>query len=292
VRIKCFGMVKDEIDLIEDWLRHALDIFGPGNVYVLDHESSDGTEAVLHNYRDVVWSRTVQASADEQPKGRLITALMHEHRNDCDLLVPLDGDEFIGLQNSWDRDGIRAEFERLDTRRYGRFKFALTYQVIPAIEDMAFPVRSLTDFSVTSYEFFGDTYNGFAKTFYSANAFARTDNGNHFGESSQPAVQHTSLWLYHYHARSLNQYRDKILKGAAFTNYWTKYRYSGHWQEAYRAHQDGRFEEYFESAQRRLPRHRRITWPAERLRALDQDPALPCRVGPYESVPAELAVAT
>jgi len=30
--------------------------------------------------------------------------------------------EFIGLQNSWDRDGIRAEFERLDTRRYGRFK--------------------------------------------------------------------------------------------------------------------------------------------------------------------------
>jgi hypothetical protein len=283
MRLKCFAMVKDEIDIIEDWLRYTIDLFGPGNVYVLDNESSDGTESVLRNYRAEIWSRSVKASAEGPSKGQLITSLMREHRRDCDILVPLDGDEFIGLQNSWDHESIRAAFEELDIRGYGRFKFPLAYQVVPSIEDVPFPVRSLTDFTVTSYEFLGDDCRDYAKTFYSADAFMSTDNGNHFGESALPAIHYTPLWIYHYQARSLNQYRQKILKGAAYSNYWAKHRFSRHWQQAYQAHLDGRFEKHFEATQRDVPKHRRITWPGERLRELDEDLALPSRAGPYES---------
>jgi len=282
MRIKCFAMVKDEIDIIEDWLRHAISVFGPGNVYVLDDGSSDGTEAVLHNYRREICSRTVRAAAEGPAKGKLITALMEEQRASCDLLVPLDGDEFVGLQNSWDSQDIRAAFENLDTARFGRFKFTLTYQVVPPVDDTPFPIRSLTDFTVTSYEFFGDEYKDFAKTFYSADSFVRTDNGNHFGESTNGAVCYSDLWLYHYHARSLNQYRDKVLKGAAYTNYWAKHQYSRHWKRAYEAHLNGKFAEYYDITQCRFPLHRRITWPGQHLRALDNDSSLPRRSGSYE----------
>lgn len=282
MRLKCFTMVKDEIDIIEDWLRHTIDLFGPGNVYVLDNESTDGTESVLRQYGAAIWSKSVKAGADGPTKGRLMTDLMLEHRGDCDLLVPLDGDEFIGLQDSWDRDCVLAEFAKLDISRYGRFKFALTYQVIPSVEESPCPIRSLVDFTVTSYEFFGETYKDFAKTFYAANSFVSTDNGNHFGTSSQPAVYYSPLWIFHYHARSLNQYRQKILKGAAYTNYWAKYQNCGHWKQAYQAHLDGRFEAHFEATQRDLPRHRRISWPGERLRELDRSPQLPIRTGQPE----------
>ena len=283
MRIKCFAMVKDEVDIVEDWLRHTLDLFGSGNVYVLDNESTDGTESILQHYRPHIWSQSVKASVEGPAKGQLITSLMREHKDDCDLLVPLDGDEFIGLQNSWDRDAIIAEFERLDVRRYGRFKFTLNYDAITAVDEVDFPARSLNDFSVTSYEFFGETYKDFAKAFYSADSFVLSDNGNHFGESSCPDVQYTSLWLYHYSLRSLKQYEKKILNAAAYTNYWKTHRYSRHWKAAYAAHVEGRFREHYEAQLRRFRQQRRMTWPAARLRALDLDPRLPARVGQLET---------
>lgn len=282
--IKCFAMIKDEVDIVEDWLRHTLDLFGSGNVYVLDNESTDGTESILRHYRPHVWSESVKASVEGPSKGQLITSLMHEHKDECDILVPIDGDEFIGLQNSWDRDAIIAEFERLDLRQYGRFKFPLNYDAIAAADEDNFPVRSLNNFSVTSYEFFGDTYKDFAKVFYSAEPFIRSDNGNHFGESSQPSVQYTSLWLYHYSLRSLRQFEKKILNAAAYTNYWKTHRYSRHWKAAYEAYLEGRFREHYETQLGRLRQQRRMTWPAARLRALDLDPRLPARVGPLEPI--------
>src|SRR3954471_2702892 len=108
-------MIKDEVDIVEDWLRHTLDLFGSGNVYVLDNESTDGTQSILRHYRPHVWSESVKANVEGAAKGQLVTAMMREHRHDCDFLVPLDGDEFIGLQNSWDREGILGTFARLDT---------------------------------------------------------------------------------------------------------------------------------------------------------------------------------
>ena len=282
MHIKCFAMIKDEVDIVEDWLRHHLDLFGSGNVYVLDNESTDGTEAILDKYRPHVWSETVKASVEGPSKGELVTSLMLERKDDCDLLVPLDGDEFIGLQNTWNREAILAEFERLDPRAHGRFKFTLNYEAIAPDEDVTFPCRSLKDFRIVSYEFVGHEHKNYAKTFYVSDAFIKSDNGNHYGESRLLGVEHTGLWLYHYPARSLQQYERKILNAAAYTNYWKNHRYSRHWKAAYEAHREGRLREHYLERHGHVRHHRRMTWPAERLRALDADEHLPARVGPRE----------
>jgi len=277
-------MIKDEVDIVEDWLRHTLDLFGPGNVYVLDNESSDGTQNILEHYRPHIWSKTVEACVEGPSKGQLITALMHEHKDTCDLLVPLDGDEFIGLQNNWDRDAILAEFHGLDLTRFGRFKFTLNYDAIAGLEEVAFPVRELQDFSLFSYEILDGAYKDFAKTFFAADAFVKSDNGNHFGESHRPDVHYTSLWLYHYSYRNLKQYEKKIINAAAYNNYWKKHPHSTHWKAAYHAHLEGKFQGHCERLLGRLRHQRRMSWPAVRLRALDESSDLPPRFGPIEHV--------
>ena len=41
--VKVFTMVKDEVDIIDDWVIYHGSMFGFSNIFVIDNFSSDGT---------------------------------------------------------------------------------------------------------------------------------------------------------------------------------------------------------------------------------------------------------
>jgi glycosyltransferase involved in cell wall biosynthesis len=270
-------MVKDEADIIEDWLRYAISLFGSGNVVVLDDSSSDGTSDILAHYHSHIRIQRVRSSAEGPSKGDLMTAAMNASRDAYDVLVPLDADEFIGLQNSWRRSDILQVLEGLEPARTGRFKFPLTYQAIPPLVAQPNGIRSIKEFSVTSYEFFGSRHTDFAKTFFSARYFLSVDSGNHNGKSACKRVDYTSLWLYHFPARSLDQFAKKILNGAQYAGHWEKYDKAQHWRRAFDAFKRGELESHYRKLFVDVPKHRRVHWSSDTLAFIDGDPHLPPR---------------
>ena len=48
--IKLFTMVKDEVDIIEDWILYHGTLFGFENLYIVDNMSNDGTYEVIQKY--------------------------------------------------------------------------------------------------------------------------------------------------------------------------------------------------------------------------------------------------
>ena len=48
--IKLFTMVKDEVDIIEDWILYHGAIFGFHNLYIVDNMSTDGTYELMQKY--------------------------------------------------------------------------------------------------------------------------------------------------------------------------------------------------------------------------------------------------
>jgi hypothetical protein len=49
MRIKLFTMVKDEIDIIRDWIIYHGCMFGWDSIYVIDNFSTDGTYEIIDN---------------------------------------------------------------------------------------------------------------------------------------------------------------------------------------------------------------------------------------------------
>ena len=43
-------MVKDEVDIVEDWIKYHGNIFGYKNLYIIDNNSVDGTYEILQKY--------------------------------------------------------------------------------------------------------------------------------------------------------------------------------------------------------------------------------------------------
>jgi glycosyltransferase involved in cell wall biosynthesis len=272
---QCFTMVKDEADIIEDWIRYHVWLFGAGNVHVLDDESTDGTWDILQHYRPIVKARRVRSSVRGRGKGDLITAAMAHNRGNSKILIPLDADEFIGLQNNWNRDEILRCLTELPVREVGRFKFPLTYQAIPRHPLVSGSHRDITDFHVYSYEFYGATFVNSAKEFYTADSFIQTDGGNHHGTSESPSILMSNLWLYHYPARSVKQFGRKTTNWASHMDYWKTQTMALGAKRAYEADQRGELISYYTAEFVNRQRHRRMSWPGEALYLLDTEKELP-----------------
>ena len=52
--MKVFTMVKDEVDVVEDWVLYHGTLFGFTNLYVIDNYSVDGTFQTLLNLKNKV----------------------------------------------------------------------------------------------------------------------------------------------------------------------------------------------------------------------------------------------
>src|ERR1700758_3250557 len=97
MRIVAVACARDEIDIIEAFVRHTLAF--ASQLVVLDNGSTDGTLAVLHALRNE--GLPLEVVEDATPGKYLserATRLMREFaiaRHQADWIVPLDVDEFV-----------------------------------------------------------------------------------------------------------------------------------------------------------------------------------------------------
>lgn len=245
VKAKCFCIFKNEADILEDWIRYHLAIFGDGNVHLINDHSTDESASILRRYegRVTVEKAIVEAASY---KGENVSRLMGRYRNDCELLIPIDADEFIALQNSAEPAAIRAALEKLDPKQFGRFKFHFNYSAVPRAEEPADPLTELHDFEVTCFDFLAGGCYRFNKSFYSAESFVITDAGNHQGITLNERTFDTDLWLITFPIRSRQQFEEKLIKGALHQNFWKRCPTEcWHWRQGYDALRSGRFEEHY-----------------------------------------------
>ena len=118
-RIAAVSMVKNEGDVIESFVRHTLQF--ADELLVVDHDSSDGTYAILSKLQQEGLALTVrQLRQAAQVQSEVLTELMQEafREHGADVVVPLDADEFL-VADAAGTD-CRTVLQQLDSRRvYG-----------------------------------------------------------------------------------------------------------------------------------------------------------------------------
>ena len=126
-------MVKDEVDIVEDWLLYHGYIFGFTNLYVIDNYSTDGTYEILQKYQKSKNIFLIR-EADYTRKGDYMRHLIKDRigRN-YDIAYPLDIDEFIVLYDRETRKinitNIRVYLHNLPNN-YTNYKTNYIYSTI------------------------------------------------------------------------------------------------------------------------------------------------------------------
>uniref|UniRef100_A0A6C0BL75 Uncharacterized protein n=1 Tax=viral metagenome TaxID=1070528 RepID=A0A6C0BL75_9ZZZZ len=87
-------MQKDEDDILEEWILYHGYLFGYDNLYIIDNCSGTASQQILKRYQ--AKGIHVSAQDDYSKKGEYLYQLIQQTRNQCDLAIPLDIDEFIG----------------------------------------------------------------------------------------------------------------------------------------------------------------------------------------------------
>lgn len=95
VRVKIFTMQKDEEDILEDWILYHAYLFGMSNIYIIDNYSGRESIEILKKYESqgLHWLQR----PDYSHKGDYLFELIKEVKDQADLVIPVDIDEFIGL---------------------------------------------------------------------------------------------------------------------------------------------------------------------------------------------------
>ena len=262
LKIKCFCQVKNEADIIEDWIRYHLNLFGEKNLHIIDNGSTDSTLDILQKLGQKI--HVTHATNDFIEKGRNLSAEMHKYKNECDLMIPLDADEFICLENTAHKESILKEFQKLDLNGWGKFKMQnqfLSAAPAPHYED---PLCEIIEFKKQADEYI------WKKVFFAAPYFKRTDQGNHWGHSEHPNPHFlvTSIWIAHFEFRGLEHMRRKCLDAAKAFNYWKSGEDCGSptTRTLYKSLQEKTFEK---KAPQYIPKvNKRIDWLAEEIKRL------------------------
>lgn len=96
--IKLFTMVKDESDIIRDWILYHGYIFGFENLFIIDNMSSDGTFEIINEYSEK--GIKIYRELNYIEKGRLMKRLIDGNCEGNDVAFPIDIDEFIVYYDS------------------------------------------------------------------------------------------------------------------------------------------------------------------------------------------------
>jgi hypothetical protein len=116
VSLKLFLMTKNEIELLEDWLKYHGYLFGLENIHVLDGSDDQRVFEVYDKYKphglNVHFSSTGLNGLAEE-----LTHLMHAHKGSNNFLIKLDTDEFLAYTLPADI-GPKGKLSRALHQRY------------------------------------------------------------------------------------------------------------------------------------------------------------------------------
>jgi Glycosyl transferase family 2 len=209
VRVAMTLVVRDEADLVEDWLRYHLAL-GVDQLIVTDHRSVDGTPEVLARYAgDRV--RVIREDAHEMQQAEWVTRMARlaatDHR--ADWVINSDADEFW-----WPRDASVHELLAAVPARFGIVR-ALWRQFVlrpdgpsPFWERMTVRRRPVAELA--------SPYHAQVKIAHRATADVVVSEGNHDAYGVGALVRE---WLpfevLHFPLRTEAQLADKFLRRRA-----------------------------------------------------------------------------
>jgi len=98
-RVMVFCMVKDEEDIIHEWINYHGYLFGIDHLHLINNNSQQATLDILEYYRRH-HGLNVYHRDDYSKKGDYICELIRANSHLCDIAIPLDIDEFIGVLES------------------------------------------------------------------------------------------------------------------------------------------------------------------------------------------------
>ena len=118
-KIAVVSMVKNEEDIIESFVRHALQF--ADKLFICDHKSSDRTRDILDALKSEGLSIEISSfDRDEKAQSEITNKLLnHAFSEGFDLVIPLDADEFPIYIGGNSKD-LRKCFQALNTSQYYR----------------------------------------------------------------------------------------------------------------------------------------------------------------------------
>lgn len=200
-------MVKDEDDIIEDWLLYHGYLFGYENLFVVDNMSEDNTFPILEKYKEK--GVKVTRHNNYLNKGTIMSNFMKANKNDADWFFTIDADEFIiicrGGQIEVDKETIHEYLENLPDAPAYKMNW-----LEPKI-DVLNSERPCTAFTgaywLPRYDYF--LWN---KTFFKSNCpKLDIDIGNHGFNYTE--FQKTKFRLLHFHYRGNDKIFQKYRNG-------------------------------------------------------------------------------
>lgn len=200
-------MVKNEVDIIEYWIKYHGSLFGYNNLFIVDNMSNDGTYEIMEFYKN--YGIHIFREVDYTKKGEIMTHLIKQEQN-YSIAFPLDIDEFIVYYNK--------EENKINPQRSVKYLQTLIksnmfdqYTIFKAnyIQTLLFGTtdgykNALVETKHGKYQ----NYGSHAKTFLNVSKWDGVlDHGNHF-----PSEQYllSDLCLVHYHCRNKEQMIKKV----------------------------------------------------------------------------------
>ena len=212
--IKLFTMVKDEVDIVEDWLKYHGTLFGYHNLNVIDNMSQDGTYEKLQEY--VKKGIRLSREPDYKKKGDYMNELIHKpDQGDYDLAYPIDIDEFIVF---YDKEKNKLfpfkTVSYLNSLNLERNIFKTNYIQAQISNGSTYGYKRATvEAEYGNY----DDYKDMAKTFFNRRTWKGViDHGNHYCTKDYFM---TDICLVHYHCRNLDQMKTKVINNVKGLGY-------------------------------------------------------------------------
>jgi hypothetical protein len=207
--VKLFTMVKDEIDIIDEWIIYHGSMFGWQNIHVIDNGSTDGTYQKIQQFSHLI---NIYTEPDYRQKGVYMKALIDAHAGPEDIVFPIDIDEFIVYYDGGicvDRQTIHTYLRSLPPSPIYKTDYIHPLIIVPGGYPSA--CRSIAR---------GKYNNGMgnmAKSFFKKKYYnGSIDHGNHISCSNYFL---TKLCLVHYHERNLDQMKKKTLNNVLGIGY-------------------------------------------------------------------------
>lgn len=197
---KLFTIVKDEVDIVEEWLIYHGCMFGWNNIYIIDNFSTDGTWEKINEFKDLV---NIFREPDYSKKGDYMKNLVDKFCHPGEIAFPIDIDEFIVYYDnntvSVDKDFINNYINTLPL--YTLYK---ANYICPVITKENGYERAAHEINHATYCDMGNL----AKTYFNTSHYKGSiDHGNHIVSNNYHL---SKICLVHYHARNLNQMIKKI----------------------------------------------------------------------------------
>jgi len=205
--VKIVLMTKNERYLIKSWIKYHGEIFGYENLYIID----DSTDVDILKYYQSISHLPIKfyindINSNLNTLTLKINEIMNSIKNECDFMIKLDTDEFIGVYDIHtndifiDKEKVRNSFNNLVINGYA-YKCGYTMESYPTSHKN----------NPLDYVYFCNPHETNFKTFFYSNTFLHIDLGSHNGAVISPyqndnKENKTDIMIVHYHYQSFQSY--------------------------------------------------------------------------------------